>query len=411
MNRPMKLSLTVSIIVFIGIGFVLPNSVIAIHIDNVDGIWTDSFEDRNTTKCLPNGTSQCIWEDETILLTRTSTGGRNYSFAGDNDHEAYYYPSALPINGFLSFLFSPSRHTGAEHEFDADFQYPNIEDFNETTSRYAESSSVGYKRYVVQHFRIKLDGTADSIGDLDIYWYGKADNARKIAMYYWKSSSIVFFSAWKPLAESVAIGDTILFNNLSTDDLKQALGSDNYIDICVVAHNPIAECTLFTDYVKLRSTQQEGFKIGYGLVQTNVTIPFSAKQYWDLLTWDDYESGSATVKYQILYSKSGVYVPIENSVLPGNEQGFTTPPISLSPLSNKYMNIKIQANLTTKNPSVSPKIYSWTVTWQAQNRWQDHFNSEYRIDGKNKVHFGNGVVNISLASRSEEHTSELQSLS
>lgn len=400
MNRPMKLSLTVSIIVFLVIGFILPSSVIAIHIDDIDGIWTDGFEDRNTTKRLTNGTSQCIWEDGTILLARTSTGGRNYTFADggsflDNDHKAYYYQSALPIN-LLSFLFSPSRHTGAEHEFDEDFQYPNIEDFNETTNRYAESSSIGYKKYVVQHFRFKLDGNAESIGDLDIYWYGKADNARKIAMYYWTSSKI--FLSWEPLDETDATGDVVLFNNLSKADLKQALSSDNYIDICVVATKASSVCTLFTDYVKLRSTQQEGFKIGYGLVQTNFTVDLGTKKYWDLLTWDDYESGSSTVKYQILYNKAGSYVPIENSVLPGNEQGFTTPPISLSPLSDKYTSIKIQANLTTKNPSVSPKIYSWTVTWQAQNRWQDHFNSEYRIEEKNKVHFGNSTVNISLVS-------------
>ncbi|MCJ7696763.1 MAG: hypothetical protein MUO73_00310, partial [Thermoplasmata archaeon] len=285
MNRPMKLSLTVSIIVFLVIGFILPSSVIAIHIDDIDGIWTDGFEDRNTTKRLTNGTSQCIWEDGTILLARTSTGGRNYTFADggsflDNDHKAYYYQSALPIN-LLSFLFSPSRHKGSEHEFDEDFQYPNIEDFNETTNRYAESSSIGYKKYVVQHFRFKLDGNAESIGDLDIYWYGKADNARKIAMYYWTSSKI--FLSWEPLDETDATGDVVLFNTLSKADLKQALSSDNYIDICVVATATKASsgCTLFTDYVKLRSTQQEGFKIGYGLVQTNFTVDLGTKKYWD----------------------------------------------------------------------------------------------------------------------------------
>jgi outer membrane protein assembly factor BamB len=403
MNRLMKLSLTVSIVVFLVIGFILPNSVIAIHNDNVDGIQTDSFDDRNSTKRLTNGTSQCIWEDGTILLTQTSTGGRDYTFADGgsyqlSNHKAYYYQSALPINTFFSFLFSPARHLGAEREFDADFQYPNIEHFNETTNRYAESSSIGYKKYVVQHFRFKLDGTADTIGDLDIFWYGKADNARKISMYYWKSSTIALLSGWKLLDDANPTGDIALFKNLSTDNLKLALDSNNFIDICVVATKVGSECTLFTDYVKLRSTQQKGYKIGYGLVQTNYTFDLGAKRYWDLLTWDDFESGSATVNYQILYNKAGSFVPIENSVLPGNEQGFTTPPISLSSISNTYSSIKIQANLTTKNPSLSPKIFSWTITWQTQNRWQDHFNSEYRIDGKDKVNFGNGAVNISLAS-------------
>src|SRR5512136_2400985 len=144
MNHPIKLFLTVSIIVSLCIGCILPNCVTAIDIDTFDGIWTDSFENSTTTIRLPNGTSQCVWDDGTILLTQTLTGGREYDFAGENDHAAYYYVSALPIfNRFFSFFYSPSRHTKAEHVFDADFMYPNIQHFNEPQNRYAESSSVG----------------------------------------------------------------------------------------------------------------------------------------------------------------------------------------------------------------------------------------------------------------------------
>jgi hypothetical protein len=212
---------------------------------------------------------------------------------------------------------------------------------------------------------MKLDGNADSIGDLNIYWYGKAENAGTIDLYYWQYHSLSILSSWIRMNSTDKKGDTILFANLSNTDLKAAIGRDNYIDICVVASNPLSGCTLFTDYVKLRSRQQEGYKIGYGLVQTNSTIDLGNNTYWDLLAWDDYQSGSATIRYQVLYKKGTTYVPIENAVLNGNEQGFTTSPVSLVPLAanlSLYKNIKIRANLTTNNPSVSPKIYSWTLT-------------------------------------------------
>lgn len=398
MNHPLKLFLTVSIIIYLTLGCIFPNSVQAIDIDTNDGIWTDSFENKSTTTCLPNGTSKCVWDNGTIHLTKSLTGGREYDFAGENKHAAYYYASALPIQWrLLSFIYSPTRHIKAEHAFDEDFMYPNIQHFNESQNRYAESSSVGYKRYAVQHFRMKLEGTPAAIGNLGIYWYGKADGASKISMYYWKTTPIAFFSQWTVIDEDETTGNIVLFYNMSTDELKTAIDSDNYIDICIIAHNPAGQSTLFTDYIKLRSTQQEGYKIGYGLVQSIPTISLGTKHYWDLLTWDDYQSGSATIKYQLLYNKSGVYVPIPNSALPGNEGGFTTPPVSLASLGSSYTNIKIQANLSTKDPSVSPKVYSWAVTWQDQNRWQDLFNSEYRIDEKNKIHVGSGAVNISLA--------------
>jgi len=408
MNRPMKRSLTVSIIIFLFLGFITPSTITAIKIDLKDGIWTDSFDDKYTTAFI-NRTSSCILQDNTIILTQTTSGGRPYDFFDggsykNNAHKAYYYQSIFPIDSILSFLFSPSRHTDSKETQFAkdDFYYGRIEKPNETViaERYAQSSAMGRNKYAVHHFRFKLDGTAETIGDLDIYWDGKGENTKKIELFYWRYATLSLFGKWTLLADSDSSGDLILRDNLSSSKLKNALNSDNYIDICVVATKDSSECTLFTDYIKLIATQQTGYKIGYGNVQTKNTINLTdSTDYWDLLTWDDYESGTATVNYQILYSNAaGVYVPIKNSILAGNEQGFTIPPISLISLSNTYPKIKIQGNLTTKDPSVTPKIYSWTLTWQKKNQWQDHFNSSYRISVKDSVVVDNDSVNISLVS-------------
>ncbi|VVB62379.1 Outer membrane protein assembly factor BamB [uncultured archaeon] len=402
LNRTIKLFLTVSIIIFLIFGFLHPGSFIAIEVNENDGIWTDSFENSSSTDRGP-GTSPCVWENGMILLTTASDIGRNYSFADggsfkNNNHKAYYY-QFFDINHILFSFFSPLIPSArVENEFDNDFQYPYIEKKGESTHRYAESSTQGMNNNVVHHFRMKLQGTAEDIGNLYIYWYGKAENAIKVEMFYLNYGTIR--SMWKPINSTQNTGDISFAYNLSQDKLEQAIGTDNYIDICVVATkksfgNP--QCTLYTDYVKLKSIRQKGYKIGYGLVQTKNTIDLRSNTYWELLTWDDFETGGAIVRYQILYNNGTSYVPIKNSILKGNEEGFTTSPVSLISLSDKYTNIKIRANLTTDDPSVSPKIFSWTITWQSLNRWHDQFSSEYRIDVKNKINVENGV-NISRMS-------------
>ena len=69
-----------------------------------------------------------------------------------------------------------------------------------------------------------------------------------------------------------------------------------------------------------------------------------------------------------------------NHYLNGNEDGFSSSPISLYKIPSEY-EIKIQANITTNNPSVSPEIRSWGITWQTKdNKWIDLFNSPLRLD-------------------------------
>lgn len=406
LNHSMKLCVTFSIIIFLIIGFILPSSVLAIDIDAVDGIWSDSFDNSTTTRFI-NGTSKCVWNNGQIQLIKSSEGGRNYTFAGGSSslHQAYYNTTVFSLNGIFGFLLTPRRLSRSE--FDPIYDYPYIVKFNESKNkytRYAITESKGYRKNVIHHFRITL-GSADSIGNLGIYWYGRADNAKNIRMYYWQYRNVSFLSSWKEISYTNKSGDVILFYNLSHSNLTKALDSENNIDICVVAYASTTPCTLYTDFIVLKSSNQEGYKEGYGLAQTKFPINLknlTTNGYWEFLTWDDYTSGSATVKYQVLYDNGTAYVPVKNSILNGNEQGFDTPPVSLTPLGANYPLIKIQANLSTNDPTITPRIFSWTVTWQTGNKWQDHFHSDYRIAVKNNVNVEtslyNGTVNISLVS-------------
>jgi outer membrane protein assembly factor BamB len=401
LNRTMKLSLTVSVIIFLLIGFLPLTSVLAIHIYENDGIWTDTFDDEGTIQILSGGTSKCVWGNGTIMLTTTSTGGRTYTFADGSAHLAYYYQTFFPINRFFTSFFSPAAHTErAETQFDSTFQYPYIQQKGEATHKYADpSSTTGLNQYTVQHFRMKLQGTAEAIGNLSIFWYGKAENAKKVEMLYWNYGTLM--SSWKTIAYSRDTGDIILSFDMSEAQLEHAIGSGNYFDFCIVAQkkyftNP--QCSLYTDYVELKSEQQQGYRVGYGLVQTTDPILLRKNAYWEMLTWEDVTTASATATYQILYYNGSAIIPVEDEVFPGNEKGFSTSPVSLVPLADYYSEIWIRANLSTNDPSVTPKVFSWTITWQSILRWQDLFSTEYRIEEQHRVNINNASVNISLVS-------------
>jgi outer membrane protein assembly factor BamB len=192
-------------------------------------------------------------------------------------------------------------------------------------------------------------------------------------------------------------------------DIKYAVDEDNYLDICIVAYfdTPFIKCSLATNYIGLESDTVLGYSLNYALAKTQNPIDptnvshFKSGFYWDVLTWDDYQRSGATIKYHVLYeNETGHYVEVENTTLPGNTEGFTTPPVCLNQLSkteyhNMYKKLKIKANLTTDSPAVSPRIYSWAVTWQNTTKWQDSFNTYYRLDKRTKINKENGYITIS----------------
>jgi len=407
LNRAMKLSLTGSIIILIVFSSILPTCVFASSIDTNDGIWTDDFRYNNTTTFL-NGTSGCVWENGQIHLAKTSgtAAGRNYTFAtGTSDsHRAYSNVTAFsfggPLGRIFEFLFlSPFGLT--RKEFDPQYEYPALNALKEGGDQYAKTESYGIRKNVIHHFRFQLDGTASSIGNLIIHWWGKADDAKRIEMYYWNYNNYTLLSKWIKIGNTTLTGEQELSFNMSEGKLLNALDSDNVIDICVVAYgSTTTSCTLYTDYVILQSRKQVGYKAGYGFVQTYspITLTDATNGYWELLTWKDNIPSGTAITYQIMIWNGSAYIPVDDSLLDGNAEGFSTPPVPLTSLGKFYYNIKLQANLSTTDPTVTPTLLNWSVTWQSGSKWQDRFHSEYRIEKENNVDVNYGSVNISLVS-------------
>ncbi|HVQ00832.1 MAG TPA: PQQ-binding-like beta-propeller repeat protein, partial [Candidatus Thermoplasmatota archaeon] len=413
LDRALKLSLTGSIVIVLLVGSLFPSRVVASsHVDIDDGIYTDDFHDNNSIQFL-DATSGCTRDSTTNSAHMVINHGvtkQNYSFATTANHKAYAKTTFFSITGQLfgfgrpgSFFLSPSRLGVSRNEF-GDTDYDALNAKNETRvpghpnhPNYAWTSSSGIQKNVIHYFRFQLSGPAEVIGDLTVQWYGKAVNAQRIEMYYWHYGALM--SGWVSLAFNTDTEYQTLMRTINETQLEEALDDNNYIDLCVVAYGvrPTLTCTLYSDYILLQSLRTGLYRTGYGYVQTTSTIDLTSNTgYWELLDWKDDTPAGTNITYQILYNSAGTYVPVSNSLLNGNEEGFSTPPVSLTPLKNYYTNIKLQANLSTNDPTVTPSLYNWTVTWQTGNRWQDHFHSDLRVEEKDNVEVNYGSVNISL---------------
>ncbi len=393
----MNLSITVGIIIFLMMGFIVPSSVAVIKVYPDDGIWEDTFDD-STNLYLPG----CNRVNGAIELKK-GTSHFNYTFADTLLHNAYAYQTFLffPIGK----TYSPTSHLSKEAKFEGN----DINKIKGLDQLSATRSTTILKRYVIQHFRFQLNSAADTIDNVIVSWYGTATNKAIINYYFWNSSKL-FNGVWMKMGRNVSQGDNITFSHMiSNGDLAYALDDDKYIDICVVASLKFiylsSLCDLSTNYIKLYSTGEQGYAVGYGIAETknpidplNISTHFDGL-YWDTLTWDDYQSSGATIKYQILYEDEyNHYVPVPNDYFienakENNSNGFSHPPVYLNAIP--YEKLKIRANLTTDTPFTSPRIFSWAMTWQNWSQWQDLFSTSYRIDSKNKVYVGSNIVNIS----------------
>ncbi|OGG80195.1 hypothetical protein A3A39_02905 [Candidatus Kaiserbacteria bacterium RIFCSPLOWO2_01_FULL_54_13] len=82
---------------------------------------------------------------------------------------------------------------------------------------------------------------------------------------------------------------------------------------------------------------------------------------WNSLSWIDTTPAQTDVLYRI-YDGSGAIVP--DSVLSGNNSGFSVSPLDLSAISTStHPQLRIGATLSTNDPDVTPSIQSWELEY------------------------------------------------
>ncbi len=383
------------IIFLVTIGLIFPSTSAEPDVDGGDGVWLDTFTNAENVT-LRN----CDWDDDSdsIILNRTKSNVK-FDFRDKRSHKAYSYTTRT-----FSNLCPPNFHILLEHELKV---YTDEINKIKKEDRNAYITSSETKKFNIHHFRFDIDIKPENINELEITWVGKGQYISKIRLFLWKyDKTFPNLGVWDVLDATKKDDDwETLDGTITGDDIIQALKNNNILDICVVGIRADRDDTikLFSDYVKVQYETQVGYTLNDGFAETNITInPKKLSNvknfYWDILTWSDYEIGNTTVKYQIIYqNKTGDFTPVEDKYLPGNKKGFTKPPVHLNTIPaniDKYSKLKIRANLSTDNYKITPKIYSWAITWQTKpGRWQDLFNFSYRLE-KNNININNGSINI-----------------
>ncbi len=379
------------------IGFFIPHVISDPIVYSDDGIWEDSFDNSSSVDV-----TNCVVQGGEIVLNQTLSQ-ISYNFATQKNHEAYAFQSFFffPIWKY----YSPQRHLGRETKFGINDIY-KIKNFDQD---YAERSSKGFLfSYVVHHFRFKIDIDPETVDYVSVRWYGKADAKATVGIYYY-NSSYKLVGGWEEKERNLSNGNDFSFTEIiRSGALKKALEDSDYLDILVTSSLPFRTSTLSTNYIEVLAKTEKGYTLNKASAETTTDIvPYNlsaiskTKFYWDLLSWDDYQPSGTEARYHVLYMNStGAAVEVEETVLPGNHNGYLNSPVSLNNLSNdmygiKYNKLKIRVNLSTNSPTVSPRIFNWALTWQNKSHWQDSFNTYYRVDSHTKVNKVNGTIMIS----------------
>ncbi len=382
-----KITLILSLFIMLS---VYTNSFLAeVEINEDDGIYfIDIFDDLDDFELINCTTSK---ENGKIILDPLSSTTRTYDYSNwniESDDKAYSYTFLFPLPPKFGINY-------CENEFDGSVDYNLIKSKNNIFYPLTKVIEPLFKRpwRKIHHFRIKIDEDINFTSKLNIYWCGKAENDLKISLYYWQQAP-GSIGMWHEAASGTSDSSVIEIQQNFTGDLF--IDEDNFIDFCLVATPLISEeCFIFTDYVKI-NTYGQGSSY-YGHFVSNEIDPEYLDR-WEYFSWEDFERSGTSIKYHILYQNStGDFNLVDNTDLPGNENGFTSSPVDIGDLP--LYDIKILANLSTDNPSTSPEIDSLSLSWQTNNNvWRDRFSSTLRVDQIHNVIISNGEVKLILSS-------------
>jgi len=85
---------------------------------------------------------------------------------------------------------------------------------------------------------------------------------------------------------------------------------------------------------------------------------------WDCFSWQDQESETTDIKYQLLYAASANWELVPEAVLPGNALGFDISPVDISNLNiADYPKLKLKGILSTATTSSAPVLFDWHLIY------------------------------------------------
>jgi len=379
-----------------------------------DGTWIDEFDNESGID-IANSNNFAILNGNVVISTGIKTISYDFSDKESLNYGAYggsvLIPSLTNFSQRVSELLPPKYlmemnllEVYKYSEFDNN-QYLAIKEKNE--GKYASTSKAAAGNTVFQYFKFKIKESKIHINSITPYWKGKIEgSANEIRLYIWNNSYTILGlglvrGKWVEIAQTQEIGDTSLSSTLS--DIENYVDDDNYIHILVVASGTLlTSFSLASDYIKV-DVKAEVYNTNAIIISKEIKVDETNISRWGYFVWDDVVlPGKTSIKYQVLYRPENklVFLPISDDILPGNEEGFTKPPVDLSRLDlsgGEFNTLKLKANLTTTDTSITPKIKRWGITWQKYDAyWSDNFSTDLRVDKLENLEIENNSVNITL---------------
>lgn len=370
---------------------------------NDDGIWFDTFDDDLT------GISEsdaCVLSNGSIKLNQGIDSG-DYDFSDGAGHQAWD-ANVSSIFGDDEQLIRMKNLFGQRAMTNYDVIAAKDGDVFETQARSIEIEPLGliYTFSPVHHFRFKISQNKNNIDYFTFaWWHGpktSSANVESIHLYIWNYSALLGIGTWEH------VGSLDSYANIGSDpdgDIHVTISNgeytsdDSYMDFLIVAlpdPNEYGEpCILRTDYVSLTVKNEYGYlEDGYVISETISPSPLGR---WESVVWSSSKTSEVSdVTIQVLKSNGSLII---NAALPGNEDGFTSIPVDLSPLPTSISKIKIKAMLHSNDLLITPKLHSWGVTWQTNsNKFQDSFKTDLRTEKIIGATLTSGQIKISTSS-------------
>lgn len=138
--------------------------------------------------------------------------------------------------------------------------------------------------------------------------------------------------------------------------------------------------------------QQDGQYLSSGYIVSATTSPSGLDQ-WGRFSFNDDEPAGTDLKYQIYFTTGALWQIVPDAVLPGNAAGFNVSPVDLSALEPAlYPKLKIRANFSSSDPTQTPGILDWQLSW---------FSSDTQTPVPNLAFLMQGVKTLGLDSSGE----------
>jgi outer membrane protein assembly factor BamB len=265
-----------------------------------------------------------------------------------------------------------------------------------TTSSYLVTKD--YSQYPVHRFRVKIDQDISNIKKLTIkWWFGDYqtgqffNNLQEIRMYLWTYGSIL--PQWtNPSDLYVTYSNTKIGRESAGEKLPDILyiddgkyiSEDGYLDFLVIG-KPVDDQKTFkllTDYINVSIETTYGY-LPSGSLISDVIQP-SNLGGWESVIW-------SSSRYSDM---SGVTISVldEDSKEIEGYSGKTSP-LDISGVTNKK--IRLKATLHSKDPQVTPYMFSWGVLYQKDLEFKDSFSNEYRIQETLGTQIDSGTIVVS----------------